>query len=82
MTSEPGEAVHHVSGDPLLALLHEVYQSVHVRRFDHRDGQGRGPDSFYAGIVAAQGEVMAVAARCGYNEAQVYHGRSNPCPPF
>lgn len=59
-----------------LALLHEAYQALHLRRFEHQDGRGSGPDSFYAGIGAAKSELLAIAERRGFTGAEVYHGRT------
>ena len=67
-----------MSDDETLRLLHEVFQAIHVRRFEHSEGRGRGPNNFYGGIIAARGEVQKVADRLGFSEAQVYHGKREP----
>lgn len=57
-----------------VALLHEVWTAIHVRRHDKSQGKASGPYSYYGGIQTAAGEVLRIAAKHGISEQEVYRG--------
>lgn len=59
-----------------VALLHEVWKAVHERRFDKDPGasQTLSPNTYYAGVRAAEEAVLRVAARDEISEQEVYRG--------
>lgn len=63
-----------MSEPDLAALFHELWEAIHVKRFDKAE-RGAGPDNFYNGVVTSRGEVMRVARKYGVTEQQVYRGK-------